>query len=985
MKDLKEIWKIGSLVKDQNNDGVPDASNVSIQLTEDVKAIGLIDFAARIGFETTAISFDFFNQENTCDWLISFEKSEEETACVVKPEGLLFVYKNEGELNRLLQYMAHHWPSDFPTSDPVIKLSYQSGEFSVFTGTEVFPLSVPKDTTAKKEYLHIQSLSDFWNGIGFLNVDEASPFNETNVSFEFLQPCSNELLQEACYLAARIGMMSTSLHFPLTDRKELSGITFQFDGEEEGIFFDPESQILQFKGNQAVGYFARATHFSEGGSYLSWEKEKVIQPVIDEEPMLHLTWEDQGEKERVLELCQLQASMWQEEDQLDIEIFLSEPKDVRQEVNQQLKSLFPKCRSVKVRSAFKPAYCWIEEDIVPLLKDEEIGKIVIECIEDSLPGLELPIRWIQELYPIDLLLERELNISAEDVEFTLVENSQSTYSFIAYNSSGEVLLEERLTVPVAEYEYVEKGKKVYPTTGQLKISRLGKTLFEEILMTDRERFYQYYQQEVLELLYSKIERKEEGQGFTMPLFDRIEVSVTMSEEEKKLDLDEERISSMEALHEDVYFNTLDFFMQKGEEEKGKGFTAPGGVHPYMRAVKHAKPFAEIIAYPWKPRVKEKWVTEQITFSQYGQPAFALVKEIHSGKTATIPITLPVQKKSVSNFHIREWYPSVSYRGKKLQVLEVTAEINEEFYSPLKLTAYKPTIFIEAGHHANEVSSTPAILQLITEFMSEKKEILQKVNLVVLPIANPDGLALHQRMAADNPEWKHHAARYNAVGLEHRNVLYQDTEFGEADVIPAIMKKWAPDVIIDDHGIPSHEWVQPFAGYNSPPRFPVSYWMPNALIYGIGRELQGEAGALHVENLQTIIKSVQNKLAGTDIEEKNKYWMKRYKKYGHQWLPEVFPLENHENLIFYTWKTEPSPASTSAVARYPEWVAADIISEAADETVYGEVLQDCIRGHQLFDLAIMETMIQHPQEIKHVVTEEKREVYRDRPIQLNEVE
>jgi hypothetical protein len=31
-----------------------------------------------------------------------------------------------------------------------------------------------------------------------------------------------------------------------------------------------------------------------------------------------------------------------------------------------------------------------------------------------------------------------------------------------------------------------------------------------------------------------------------------------------------------------------------------------------------------------------------------------------------------------------------------------------------------------------------------------------------------------------------------------------------------------DAMVDNHGVPSHEWCQPFAGYNSPPRFQVSY-------------------------------------------------------------------------------------------------------------------------------------------------------------------
>ncbi|MDV2687125.1 hypothetical protein RYX56_22515, partial [Alkalihalophilus lindianensis] len=48
-------------------------------------------------------------------------------------------------------------------------------------------------------------------------------------------------------------------------------------------------------------------------------------------------------------------------------------------------------------------------------------------------------------------------------------------------------------------------------------------------------------------------------------------------------------------------------------------------------------------------------------------------------------------------------------------------------------------------------------------------------------------------------------------------------------------------------------------------------------------------------------------------------------------------------------------STIGITRYPEWVAAEIISEAADEVVYGEVLQSCIEAHILFDLAILDVL------------------------------
>ncbi|MDV2687665.1 hypothetical protein RYX56_25280, partial [Alkalihalophilus lindianensis] len=78
----------------------------------------------------------------------------------------------------------------------------------------------------------------------------------------------------------------------------------------------------------------------------------------------------------------------------------------------------------------------------------------------------------------------------------------------------------------------------------------------------------FYIEEVLSKLRQEVADYHPGQGYSRPLFDRIEIDVWMSEEEKKWGVDEERISALEALHEDLYFNTLDYFEVMGEELEG---------------------------------------------------------------------------------------------------------------------------------------------------------------------------------------------------------------------------------------------------------------------------------------------------------------------------------------------------------------------------------------------------------------------------------
>ena len=53
-----------------------------------------------------------------------------------------------------------------------------------------------------------------------------------------------------------------------------------------------------------------------------------------------------------------------------------------------------------------------------------------------------------------------------------------------------------------------------------------------------------------------------------PFFGELTVDLTLSEPEYRLPVDQEQISSMEALHEEIYFNTLHFFDVMGRFTRG---------------------------------------------------------------------------------------------------------------------------------------------------------------------------------------------------------------------------------------------------------------------------------------------------------------------------------------------------------------------------------------------------------------------------------
>ncbi len=327
----------------------------------------------------------------------------------------------------------------------------------------------------------------------------------------------------------------------------------------------------------------------------------------------------------------------------------------------------------------------------------------------------------------------------------------------------------------------------------------------------------------------------------------------------------------------------------------------------------------------------------------------------------------------------------SFNGEPIWVVELfDIQNHEEISERAKHGLYKPTFFITARHHANEVTSTNSALEHVDQ-LSENPEILRRINVVVVPLENVDGANLHAKMTQEHPTWKHHSARYNACGMEFTNFRFKaSAPFGESRITPKVWKSWRPDIVLDDHGVPSHEWIQPFSGYNSPPRFPVSYWVPQAGMYTIYRRMTNlTPEGLDVFNaIRMMVTDYLDEDA--EIRRDNNEWLNVYQKWGNQFEPEVFPVELSNGNLAFIWDSEASRDSRNLIERYPEWVTADIITEVNDETVYQEELHKCAHAHHVVHQALIDFMLQT--EIEILVKEEVRkngkitvEIERKRPL------
>jgi hypothetical protein len=113
-----------------------------------------------------------------------------------------------------------------------------------------------------------------------------------------------------------------------------------------------------------------------------------------------------------------------------------------------------------------------------------------------------------------------------------------------------------------------------------------------------------------------------------------------------------------------------------------------------------------------------------------------------------------------------------------------------------------------------VSSTSHILRLAERLATDPTyaAMLKKINVVLHPVENPDGAAMAYELQKLTPTHMLHAGRYSALG---QDVGGASALLPESQVRNRVWREWLPDIYLNPHGYPSHEWVQQFAGYVPP--------------------------------------------------------------------------------------------------------------------------------------------------------------------------
>jgi hypothetical protein len=687
---------------------------------------------------------------------------------------------------------------------------------------------------------------------------------------------------------------------------------------------------------------------------------------------------------------------------------------------------------VEVLSAYKQGYFWLVGKVLPALKGRGVQGLTIRFSEEredlTRPKRTYaePSRWLQELYPVDEVLARELALPLERIEFEIKEPGGPVYEVRARDAKGADVWSGTFsprTRDIPLLGVLPEWGTVKVTCGWLRIERGTEVLLDTNLETDLEKFWAFYQKDVLEPVYAHIMKKtnQEPTFSKQPYFKRLQVELWASEPDFKIGLDEEVCSSLEALHDEIYFDTLDLLrgltrFDPDDRElpaDTSRSSAPGNVLPYIHPSLEGGPArvkvtfedwpatALQVSLKWKEKGREE-VTRTIVFPTLKPRDTRLPGFLYDGRAGRIeelwvetdwekeadylalieivegyrrlgdkglladPFRYPLLRqlrvrlrvqdqekeevlpvlaapppaaaeepapqpdevivptreilspdmaqaiiRRLARFKsVRSYVGGASYEGRDVPVLEMYLPL-EKYVSIPRLVTFKPTLQLSARQHANEVSSTNYLLKFaeLTARDPAAGEALKKMNFVLQPMENPDGADLAYELQKIEPFHSLHAGRYSSLGVDIGYQMGTRPLLPEAAVRPFLYAKWVPDIYLNLHGYPSHEWVQQFSNYT--PYLFREYWVPKGWFTyyrALSLPIYGKWKAAGEELMGFIIRELG---ADEKIRESNRKFYERYRRWAGRWAPHMDALEIYDGVNIFAKRKGPAEARLSA--------------------------------------------------------------------------
>jgi hypothetical protein len=1068
--DLANAYSLDGWYGDGYTDLIPDRTDTSIIISRATDAFGAAHIAARLGLETTGMT-------------LPITKTDDKVRDAAREPSPILVGRTNDLTQRLIKIGKARLDDLQPGEGAVqiVPKAFGNATATVIAGAD--------DAGTEAAALYLARRAPYlWE------IQRGAP------SFEDLST------QVSKFLQARSGASQASQALG-----ELDEVLNTLKGKTIESF---EAKLFLEAANPALDQFIteRITNAAKPAAVkVASQGRNEPVPVFDDK--LDIAWEvdEFWAKMRADVLPQVKAGA-----RVEIEARLSEPPEVRRELAEKVRAELTKAGAsnprVRVLSAYKQGFLWLTEEVIPQLKGKAVKSVRIKVAKfepdfsKKYKFYTVPTRWLHELYPVDEIFRRDLGLAFDAFQMELVDNPKEIYSFEAFDPAGKLVHQASFSPKIVEREYLDKfpgWSRVQVTTGWLMATVDGKSVADLRIATDPERFWDHYQAKILPRIYDYVMKTTENRPLPdkQPFHRDLDVEVWMSEPDFRIGVDEELISSLEALHEDLYFVTLDFFDAMGRTTVRRRLAAPGKVFPIIYPSRpgqagesrilysgnaSAKPKLEI-SYKEKGVEKPTRITRELTKIDTSAPV-ALRAVVKSDRVSEIEVRVEakddreagravdaldwlaklqaagIYREALSFEHVDRlavvvglkevntrrvirhtgacepsnvrlasgqpklplvtWdhvigpdeseeiikklaaYPEVkayragrSYRGRDISVLEITLPTPGELISVAKYTAYKPTIFITGRQHANEVSSTSHILRLAELLATDSsyKEILKKVNVILHPVENPDGAQMAYELQKLTPTHMLHAGRYSALGMDVGSQVGQpDPLLPESLVRNSIWRKWLPDIYLNPHGYPSHEWVQQFAGY-VPPGFR-SYLSTRGWYTNTGG-LRDPRYPFHGQATDAIRDAIVREInSHADVREMNLRSYARYRRWAYGFAPYIYNQEIYKDTAIYHTDPESGEPSGSRRANtgggrtmngWPQVTYFSGSTEAPDETAQGEWLNLVTKAGFSYLMASVKYLRDGEYRVERIADEGQRDsvsltVLRVRPVMPPEV-
>jgi hypothetical protein len=302
---------------------------------------------------------------------------------------------------------------------------------------------------------------------------------------------------------------------------------------------------------------------------------------------------------------------------------VSEGPEVRRDLQKQIEDLLPKPSEVTVLCSFKSGVSWLMDDVAPRVKGKAASiKIDFKRNEDptSTRSMYSHARWVQELYPVDEMLAKELNIPVKKIDFDEFEGKGPTYRAHVFDAAGKEILTREFTVTTVDRPYngvMPEYERVQVDTGWVRMESGSTAVLDQRIATDIEEFWEHYHKDTLPRVFKTVLARYHGElrpEFAPP-FDTLKMDFHLSEPNYELaGIDKERISSLEALQEDTFYSTENFMNMMGDLETGRAITYVGRIIPVVHASDDGKDghvHIEFYAKPnGSPSVELAWTDGQ---------------------------------------------------------------------------------------------------------------------------------------------------------------------------------------------------------------------------------------------------------------------------------------------------------------------------------------------------------------------------------------